>query len=285
MGVFNFGKRKVEVNLAEVVQEMFDKDGIKPARQEGIFFTVIDGTNASYKTVLRCDGNQLTVYVLFVIPVPKDMAYSVQCEVNRLNLECKDAQIIFYGKGETYELAAFSQRTFESAPTTDEIKTLMIHHVDAMDAERFRSLACAILGYATFEEVTQNMAMTDLNEEEGHVGLKLAGGYASLLKESGDISAPRFAGRLLMFATLIIGTHCSQKRPFELLTTQTPFDDIVQEAYNHADEKDRDLIRKLRYLAKVKPTTTDNDDEFMQGRIEAMPMLALDKYLLLRGNQ
>ena len=54
---------------------------------------------------------------------------------------------------------------------------------------------------------------------------------------------------------------------------------------NHAEEEDRDLIRKLRYLAKVKPTTTDNDDEFMQGRIEAMPMLALDKYLLLRGNQ
>ena len=282
MGIFSFlGKRKVEINLAEVVQEMFDKDGIKPARQEGMFFTVIDGTNASYKTVLRCDGDQLTVYVPFVIPVPKDMAYSVRYEVNRLNQECEDAQIIFQEKGETYELAAFSQRTFESAPTTNEIKTLMIHHVDAMDAERFRSLACAILGYATFEEVTQGMAMTDMNEER-HVGLKIAGGYASLLKESGDVSAPRFIGRLLVFATQIIDTQCAQGRSLELLTAQTPFDDIVQEAYNHAEEEDRDLIRKLRYLAKAKATDTDDDDESVMGRLEAMGMLAQDKYSLLR---
>ena len=244
--------------------------------------TFVNRMNASYNTVLHCDGNLLTVYVPFVIPVPKDMAYSVRYEVNRLNGELKDAQIVFEEKDERFELAAFSRREFETAPATEEVKRLMISHVDAMDAGRFRSLASAILGHATFEDAMGGMAVTD-KKADGHVKLQLAGGDGHWVAESGSVSSPRFGGRLLVLATHVIDQTCPSGHSDMLLKAQTPFDEIVQEAYNHANDEDRDLIRKLRYLVCAKATKEDDNGDSIVGRMEAMGMVLSDKRALLRG--
>ena len=105
------------------------------------------------------------------------------------------------------------------------------------------------------------------------------------MKESGDISCPRFLGRLLVYATDIIEKKISKEVASDLLTRQTPFDEIVQRAYNVADENERDLLRKLRYLGKAKATDHDDDDnDFMIGRLEALDMVQGNPWTLLSGD-
>lgn len=107
-----------------------------------------------------------------------------------------------------------------------------------------------------------------------------------LHEHSEGITSSRYAGRMLVFASHIITDRISQEHTQQLLNDQTPMWKIIQEAYNVADDEERDVLRKLKYLTLYKQPNPDcdNDQNSMFGRLEAMHMIASDKYLLL-GNE
>ena len=70
------------------------------------------------------------------------------------------------------------------------------------------------------------------------------------------------------------------ERSLQLLNEQTPLSKIIQEAYNVADDIERDILRKLKYLALCKRTDSDNDSDSILGRLEAISMIEEDKYSL-----
>ena len=107
--------------------------------------------------------------------------------------------------------------------------------------------------------------------------------YCTLQDKSDGVTSPRYYGRLLMLAIHIIENSISQERAQQLLNEQTPLLMIMQEAYNVADDVERDILRKLRYLALYKLSDSDNDSDSMLGRLEAMSMIERDKYSLLYG--
>ncbi len=97
--------------------------------------------------------------------------------------------------------------------------------------------------------------------------------------KSDGVTSPRYAGRLLMYSIHIIESNISKERAQQLLTDQIPLLLIMQEAYNVADDTQRDILRKLRYLMLCKKTDSDNDN--IPGRLEAFGMIIQDPYSLL----
>ena len=100
-------------------------------------------------------------------------------------------------------------------------------------------------------------------------------------RQSDGVTSPRYYGRLLILAIHIIENRISQERAQQFLNEQTPLLMIMQEAYNVADDVERDILRKLRYLALYKRTDSDNDRDSMLGRMEAISMIEKDMYSLL----
>ena len=97
--------------------------------------------------------------------------------------------------------------------------------------------------------------------------------------KSDGVTSPRYVGRLLMYSIHIIESNLSKERAQQLLTDQIPLLLIMQEAYNVADDTQRDILRKLRYLMLCKKTDSDNDN--IPGRLEAFGMIIQDPYSLL----
>ncbi len=87
-----------------------------------------------------------------------------------------------------------------------------------------------------------------------------------------------------MFSVHIIENRISQERVHQLLDKQTPLPLIMQEAYNVADDVERDILRKLRYLTQYRKTDSDNDNDSILGRLEAIAMIERDKSSLLYGD-
>ncbi len=269
-------------DLTEIIQQMFDAAGITPQRLDGVFRTIIDGVHCSFQTILLGDKHTLTVFAPFQIPVPAHVAHAVRYEVERLNAISPTANIIFQeDENGGYKLNAITNKEFTVKPTTDEIKMLMLHNIDIIDNANFRSLASAIFGFASYEEVEKMMLTHATRGEGNNLSIKMTDGYTPLCEKS-DITSPRYGGRLLMFATHILEEKKSKEYANELLTKQTPFDELVQEAYNLADDTERDVIRKLRYLMVAKQTPNDNDSDSLLGRIEAMGIIEKDNYALLQ---
>lgn len=289
MGLFDSFREKsqleVRTNVTDIVQEMFDEAGITPQRPDkNVFLTVIDGIHCSFKTILKCDEenpNKLFIYAPFPVPVPKHIAGLIPHELNRLNENNQyKSEITIQGNGDEYSILAFTDCEFEDMPSTDEIKDLMIHTIDVMDNENFRSLVCAIMGYATYDELEKAMiSNAQINSNEANISM--ADGYCTLQDKSDGVTSPRYYGRLLMLAIHIIENRISQERAQQFLNEQTPLLMIMQEAYNVADDVERDILRKLRYLALYKRTDSDNDGDSMLGRLEAISMIENDMYSLL----
>lgn len=63
---------------------------------------------------------------------------------------------------------------------------------------------------------------------------------------------------------------------------QITYDDYIQEAYNIADDNERDLIRKLRFLGKAKgqDESTENFDSFL-GKLEARGIISENLWNLM----
>lgn len=291
MGLFDRFRKKLQLevrtNVTDIVQLMFDEAGITPQRPDkNVFLTVIDGVHCSFKTILKCDEenpNKLFIYAPFPVPVPKHIAGLIPHELNRLNENNQyKSEITIQGNGDEYSIFAFTDCEFEKTPSTDEIKDLMIHTIDVMDNENFRSLVCAIMGYATYDELEKAMiSNAQINGNEANISM--ADGYFTLQDKSDGVTSPRYYGRLLMLSIHIIENRISQERSQQLLNEQTPLLMIMQEAYNVADDVERDILRKLRYLALYKRTDSDNDSDSMLGRLEAISMIEKDMYSLLHA--
>ena len=256
---------------------MFVEAGISPqCPDKNVFLTVIDGVHCSFKTILKCDeenANKLFIYAPFPIPIPKHIAGLIPHELNRLNESNQyKSEITIQENGNEYSIFAFTDCEFEKAPSTNEIKDLMIHTIDVMDNENFRSLVCAIMGYATYDELEKAM-VSNAQIKGNEANISMTDGYCALHNKSDGVTSPRYHGRLLMLAIHIIENRISQERAQQLLNEQTPLLMIMQEAYNVADDVERDILRKLRYLALYKRTDSDNDSDSMLGRLEAISMI------------
>lgn len=283
----NIQHKNSEYKVAAIVKQMFDEAGISPqCPDKNVFLTVIDGVHCSFRTILKCDEenpNKLFIYAPFPIPVPKHIAGLIPHELNRLNESNQyKSEITIQENRDEYSIFAFTDCEFENTPSTDEIKDLMIHTIDVMDNENFRSLVCAIMGYATYDELGKVM-ISNAQIKGNEANISMADGYCTLQDKSNGITSPRYYGRLLMLAIHIIENRISQERAQQFLNEQTPLMMIMQEAYNVADDVERDILRKLRYLALYKRTDSDNDSDSMLGRLEAISMIERDKYLLLYG--
>lgn len=291
MGLFDILKRQKQTQSKElfavepIVKQMFDEAGITPqCLDKNVFLTVIDGVHCSFKTILKCDEknpNKLFIYAPFPVPVPKHIAGLIPHELNRLNENNKyKSKITIQENGDEYSIFAFTDCAFEKAPSTDEIKDLMIHTIDVMDNENFRSLVCAIMGYATYDELEKAM-ISNAQIKGNEANISMADGYCVLQDKSNGVTSPRYAGRLLMFSTHIIEQIISQERAKQLLDEQTPLLLIMQEAYNVADDIERDILRKLLYLVRHKKSDSDNDTDTIMGRLEAISMIENDKCSLI----
>lgn len=291
MGLFDILKRQKQTQSKElfavepIVKQMFDEAGITPqCLDKNVFLTVIDGVHCSFKTILKCDEknpNKLFIYAPFPVPVPKHIAGLIPHELNRLNENNKyKSKITIQENGDEYSIFAFTDCAFEKAPSTDEIKDLMIHTIDVMDNENFRSLVCAIMGYATYDELEKAM-ISNAQIKGNEANISMADGYRVLQDKSNGVTSPRYAGRLLMFSTHIIEQIISQERAKQLLDEQTPLLLIMQEAYNVADDIERDILRKLLYLVRYKKSDSDNETDSIFGRLEAISMIENDKYSLI----
>lgn len=291
MGLFDVFKRQKQTQskelfaVAPIVKQMFDKAGITPqCPDKNVFLTVIDGVHCSFKTILKCDEenpNKLFIYSPFPVPVPKHIAGLMPHELNRLNENNKyKSEITIQENGGEYSIFAFTDCEFEKAPSTDEVQALMIHTIDIMDDENFRSLICTIMGYATYEELEKTM-INNARVDGSQANFQMQDGYCDLRDKSNGVTSPRYAGRLLMLSTHIIEQRISQARAQQLLDEQTPLLLLMQEAYNVADDVERDILRKLLYLVRHKKSDSDNDTDTIMGRLEAISMIENDKCSLI----
>lgn len=283
MGLLDIFRRKTcdsakNLTLEDCVVKMFESAGIVPDRRGNMFHTEVQGKYCAYNVGLNCDaGNKLIAYVQFPLPVDKNVAYAANYEVKRI---CKDEAEKFSGttlqlieKDNGYDIVAITLKPFGklSDNTPDEIRKAMIQTVDILDDENFASLAAAIFGYKSYEEVKQNMKA--VTADGNKVSLHLNDGYRELLGKTPGLNNSRYLGRLMAYATHIM----TEKDDDELVNRAAgalseSFDEFIQEIYNIAHEKERDLIRKLRFLGKAN-NEEGNDNDFVLGRNEAKSYL------------
>lgn len=291
MGLFDIFKRQTQTQsndsfeVAPIVKQMFDEAGIMPqCPDKNVFLTVIDGVHCSFKTILKCyeeNQNKLFIYAPFPATVPQHIAEIILLELNRLNENnTYKSEISIQASDGEFSIFAFTDCEFEKAPSTNEVRDLMIHTVDIMDNENFRSLICAIMGYATYDDFEKAM-ISNAQVEGRQANIQMQDGYCVLRDKSNGVTSSRYAGRLLMLSTHIIEQRISQARAKQLLHEQTSLLSITQEAYNVADDVERDILRKLLYLVRHKKSDSDNDGDSILGRLEAISMIENDKYSLL----
>ena len=202
--------------MTDIVQQMFYEAGFTPQRPDkNVFLTVIDGVHCSFKTILICveeNPNKLFIYTPFPVPVPKHIVGLIPHELNRLNENNQyKSEITIQGNGDEYSIFAFTDCKFEKTPSTDEIEDLMIHTIDVMDNENFRSLVCAIMGYATYDELEKAM-ISNAQIKGNKANISMADGYCTLQDKSDGVTSPRYYGRLLMLAIHIIENRIPQER-------------------------------------------------------------------------
>lgn len=281
MGLFDFYKNKGKgtqkgLTFEKCIIKMFASAGIVPNQEENKFATVVEGKHCVFNVALTSmDGNRLLVYVPFPIPVDANVAFAANYEVKRISKCSTDrfpgTNIYLTEKDEGYKIAVATIKDFDvlSENTPNEIQETMIHTVDVVDDKNFASLAAAIFGYKSYEDVKMNMQAKSTGGN--NVSIKLKDGYNEVLGDAPNLSNSRFAGRLMACAMNII----AKKGNDEILeqateAIQKSFDSYIQIAYDIANEEERDLIRKLRYLAKAKNKDDTDENDFVQGKMEGL---------------
>ena len=281
MGLFNVFKNtdndtQKRLTLEECIVKMFSSAGISPNREGNKFATEVEGKHCVFNVALTCmGGNSLLVYVPFPIPVDANVAFAANYEVKRIGKEAvgvlPEAQVYLSEKEDGYNIIVATVKEFEelSDNTSDEIRNLMIRSVDILDDKNFESLAAAIFGYESYEEAKMNMHAKSTGGN--NVSIKLKDGYSEVLGDAPNLSNSRFAGRLMACAMNIIakkGNDEISEQATEAI--QKSFDSYIQIAYDIANEEERDLIRKLRYLAKAKNKDDTDENDFVQGKMEGL---------------
>ena len=285
MKIFDFFKSKAadnqkSITLEDCVVKMFESAGIAPDRKGNMFHTEVQGKHCAFDVALaRGDGNKLIAYVQFPLPVDKNVAYAANYEVKRIG---KDEAEKFSGttlqlieKDNGYDIVAITLKPFGklSDNTPDEIRKAMIQTVDILDDDNFASLAAAIFGYKSYEVVKQNMKA--VTADGNKVSLHLNDGYRELLGKTPGLNNSRYLGRLMAYATHIMMAKDNDELVNRAAgTLKESFDGFIQEIYNVADEKERNLIRMLRFLGTVKTKNNSGaEDDFVVGRNEAKSYL------------
>lgn len=281
MGIFDFFKNKGKgtqkgLTLEECIVKMFASAGIVPNQEGNKFATVVEGKHCVFNVALTSmDGNRLLVYVPFPIPVDANVAFAANYEVKRISKCSTDrfpgTNIYLTEKDEGYKIAVATIKDFDvlSENTPNEIQETMIHTVDVVDDKNFASLAAAIFGYESYEEAKMNMHAKSTGGN--NVSIKLKDGYSEVLGDAPNLSNSRFAGRLMACAMNIIakkGNDEISEQATEAI--QKSFDSYIQIAYDIANEEERGLIRKLRYLAKAKNKDDTDENDFVQGKMEGL---------------
>lgn len=281
MGIFDFFKNKGKgtqkgLTLEECIVKMFASAGIVPNQEGNKFATVVEGKHCVFNVALTSmDGNRLLVYVPFPIPVDANVAFAANYEVKRISKCSTDrfpgTNIYLTEKDEGYKIAVATIKDFDvlSENTPNEIQETMIHTVDVVDDKNFASLAAAIFGYESYEEAKMNMHAKSTGGN--NVSIKLKEGYNEVLGDAPNLSNSRFAGRLMACAMNIIvkkGNDEISEQATEAI--QKSFDSYIQIAYDIANEEERDLIRKLRYLAKAKNKDDTDENDLVQGKMEGL---------------
>lgn len=281
MGIFDFIKHKCGytqkgLTLEECIVKMFSSSGISPNREGNKFATEVEGKHCVFNVALTSmDGNRLLVYVPFPIPVDANVAFAANYEVKRISKcsadELSGTNIYLTEKDEGYKIAVATVKNFDvlSENTPNEIQETMIHTVDVVDDKNFASLAAAIFGYKSYEDVKMNMQAKSTGGN--NVSIQLKDGYHELLDKTPDLSNSRYGGRLMAYAIHIINKNDDNEvaeRATEAL--QNSFDSFVQVVYDIADEEERDLMRKLRFLTKAKNEDDTNEDDFERGKMEGL---------------
>ena len=281
MGLFDFYKNKGKgtqkgLTLEKCIIKMFASAGIVPNQEKNKFATVVEGKHCVFNVAFTSmDGNRLLVYVPFPIPVDANVAFAANYEVKRISKCSTDrfpgTNIYLTEKDEGYKIAVATIKDFDvlSENTPNEIQETMIHTVDVVDDKNFASLAAAIFGYESYEEAKMNMHAKSTGGN--NVSIKLKEGYNEVLGDAPNLSNSRFAGRLMACAMNIIakkGNDEISEQATEAI--QKSFDSYIQIAYDIANEEERDLIRKLRYLAKAKNKDDTDENDFVQGKMEGL---------------
>lgn len=280
MGIFYKFKHKDDnhrngTSLEDCIVKMFASAGMEPYRDGNKFSAVVLGKHYAFIVTISCmEGNRLLIYVRFPIPVKENVAFAANYEVKRIAKEAAgilpEAQISLSKKNVGYKITVETVKEFEelSDETPDEIRKLMTNSVEILDGQNFKSLASAILGYESYEEA-KNMPVEYAGRNFEAIQYK--DGYHELLDDVPNLSNSRFAGRLMAYAVNII----FKKGNVEIVeqateAIQESFDSYIQIAYDIANEEERDLMRKLRFLAKAKNEDDINKDDFVQGKTEGL---------------
>ena len=281
MGLFDFFKHigndtQKKLTLEDCIVKMFSSAGIVPNQEGNKFATVVEGKHCVFNVALtNMGGNRLLVYVPFPIPVDANVAFAANYEVKRISKCSTDrfpgTNIYLTEKDEGYKIAVATIKDFDvlSENTPNEIQETMIHTVDVVDDKNFASLAAAIFGYKSYEDVKMNMQAKSTGGN--NVSIKLKDGYSEVLGDAPNLSNSRFAGRLMACAMNIIakkGNDEISEQATEAI--QKSFDSYIQIAYDIANEEGRDLIRKLRYLAKAKNKDDTDENDFVLGKMEGL---------------
>ena len=280
MGLFDFFKNKGKetqkgLTLEECIVKMFSSAGMEPYRDGNKFSVVVLGKHYTFIVTISCmEGNELCVYVRFPETVRKDVASAVNYEVKRLGKEAvetlPEAQVSLLEKGDGYHIIVKTVKKIEelSDNTLDEIQNLMNHSVDIFDGKNFESLFSAIFGYKSYEEAAK-MPVEYTGGYRGNV--KFKDGYRQDLDDAPNLSDSRFAGRLMGYAVNIIAKKGNDEvLGLAIETSIETFDNYIQMAYDIANEEERDLMRKLRFLVKAKNEGEINVDDFLQGKMEGV---------------
>lgn len=281
MGLFNFFKNKgkgtqKELTLEECIVKMFSSSGISPNREGNKFATEVEGKHCVFNVALTCiEGNSLLVYVPFPIPVDTNVAFAANYEVNRIGKEAAgvlpESQVYLSEKEDGYNIIVATVKEFEelSDNTSDEIRNIMIHSVDILDDKNFASLAAAIFGYKTYEDAKMNMQAKSTGGN--NVSIQLKDGYHELLNKTPNLSNSRYGGRLMAYAIHIINKNDDNEVAEQAAEAlHNSFDSFVQVVYDVADEEERDLMRKLRFLTKTKNEDDTNEDDFERGKMDGL---------------
>lgn len=280
MGIFYKFKHKDDnhrngTSLEDCIVKMFASAGMEPYRDGNKFSAVVLGKHYAFIVTISCmEGNRLLIYVRFPIPVKENVAFAANYEVKRIAKEAAgilpEAQISLSKKNVCYKITVETVKEFEelSDETPDEIRKLMTNSVEILDGQNFKSLASAILGYESYEEA-KNMPVEYAGRNFEAIQYK--DGYHELLDDVPNLSNSRFAGRLMAYAVNII----FKKGNVEIVeqateAIQESFDSYIQIAYDIANEEERDLMRKLRFLTKTKNEDDINKDDFVQGKTEGL---------------
>lgn len=295
MGIFYKFKHKDDnhkngTSLEDCIVKMFALAGMEPYRDGNKFSAVVLGKHYAFIVTISCmEGNRLLIYVRFPIPVKENVAFAANYEVKRIAKEAAgilpEAQISLSKKNVGYNITVVTVKEFEelSDDTPDEIRRLMTNSVEILDGKNFKSLASAIFGYESYEEANMNM---HVEYAGGNLeAIQYKDGYNELLDDVPNLSNSRFAGRLMAYAVNII----FKKDNVEIVeqaaeAIQESFDSYIQIAYDIANEEERDLMRKLRFLAKAKNEDDINKDDFVQGKTEGLVICNDNPWDLLYEN-